>query len=120
MSGSKFSNSERPTTLTLKVRDCAMPLVRFVNHTLAFVAPSGKFVATPLTKTERLLVAPPARIPLVGEILNQALALLRDQDKELVPLFARVNVAGLGVNGPPTGPVTERTAGVICRLSGRS
>ena len=120
MFGSKFSNRVRPTTLRVNVRGCAILLVWLVNHTVEFVLPSGKLVATELTSTETVALPPPARVPLVGETVNQLAVLDRAQLNAFVPAFSSVKEAGFGINGPPTGPLEDNAVGLICKSSGTS
>src|SRR5262245_42084999 len=85
-----------------------------------FVLPKGKLVATAPISTETVAVAPPVSVPLVGESVSQPLVFARDQLNAFVPVFISVKDAGLGVNGPPTGPLEDNTVGLICKSSGRS
>src|SRR6185295_1780775 len=70
--------------------------------------------------TEIVAPASAASVPLVGEIVIQLALLVRFQVRVLVPEFVTVKNAGLGANGPPTGPVEDKTLGLICKKSGTS
>src|SRR4051812_25640095 len=87
---------------------------------VAVIVPSGKFVAVALIVTDRFVLELLLSVPLEGERMSQLFVLPSVQVRELVPEFDSVKVAGFGVNGPPTGPVEDNTAGLICKVSGTS
>src|SRR5579862_2803554 len=84
------------------------PLVVLVNVTVSEYVPGKRLLAFPLRETVTLVLAPPARVPLAGEIVSQLVVLVALQLTDPEPMFTRLYVLLDGLNGPPLLPLLEK------------